>query len=131
MAPHGRHTARGRLGIRRVMRLWGMGLGRIFTAHHGLYSRVRHPFPIRDVPQSLCGDSESELTCVIWVENDEPGVITPGHVFTIEPVVLQGTRTGVWTWPDGWAISTDNGNRGAMFEHTCLVTDKGVDVLTA
>ncbi len=88
-------------------------------------------FQIPIFPYPFCRDSEPDLTRVIWVENDEPGVITPGHVFTIEPVVLQGTKTGVWTWPDGWAISTDNGNRGAMFEHTCLVTEKGVDVLTA
>jgi len=75
-----------------------------------------------------------DFHCPPWVlfqKNDEPGIITPGHVFTIEPVVLQGTRTGVWTWPDGWTLSTDNGNRGAMFEHTCLVTEKGVEVLTA
>ena len=79
----------------------------------------------------LCRDFEAALTRAIRVENDEPGIMTPGHVFTIEPVILQGTKTGVWTWPDGWTLSTDNGNRGAMFEHTCLVTEKGVDVLTA
>ena len=102
-----------------------MELGGISTAHRGFYSRVRPP------PEVLLSLLEAALTCTIWVENDEPEIMTPGHVFTIEPVVLQGTKTGVWIWPDGWAISTDNGNRGAMFEHTCLVTEKGVDVLTA
>src|SRR5258708_36844989 len=124
MVRRGRRMAGGRRsGIRPVMRLWDMGLGRIFTPHRGLYFRVR-PRPLYN-PLSLCGDFKVALMRVIRIENDEPGIMSPGHVFTIEPVVLQGTKTGVWTCPDGWTLSTDNGNLGAMFGHTSLVTEPG------
>ncbi len=34
-------------------------------------------------------------------------------------------------WDDGWTAVTADGKRTAQFEHTILVTDDGVDVLTA
>ena len=40
---------------------------------------------------------------------------------------------GVWKdtmWPDGWTAVTIDGKRSAQFEHTMIVTDDGVDVLT-
>jgi methionyl aminopeptidase len=40
-----------------------------------------------------------------------------------EPAVLQ--------WSDGWTIATLDGSPSAQFEHTVLVTDTGVEVLTA
>ena len=33
-------------------------------------------------------------------------------------------------WDDGWTAVTADGSRSAQFEHTVLVTDTGVDVLT-
>jgi methionyl aminopeptidase len=33
-------------------------------------------------------------------------------------------------WDDGWTAVTADGSRTAQFEHTVLVTDDGVDVLT-
>jgi len=41
---------------------------------------------------------------------------------------------GSWkdtTWPDGWTSVTVDGKRSAQFEHTILVTEAGVEVLTA
>ncbi|GAY41945.1 hypothetical protein CUMW_063250 [Citrus unshiu] len=41
---------------------------------------------------------------------------------------------GVWRdrmWPDGWTAVTADGKRSAQFEHTLLVTETGVEVLTA
>ncbi|KAK9148004.1 hypothetical protein Scep_006761 [Stephania cephalantha] len=41
---------------------------------------------------------------------------------------------GVWRdrlWPDGWTAATADGKRSAQFEHTLLVTETGVEVLTA
>jgi methionyl aminopeptidase len=32
---------------------------------------------------------------------------------------------------DGWTAVTADGKRTAQYEHTCLVTDDGVEVLTA
>ena len=82
----------------------------------------------------------------------------PGHCFTIEPMINEGeflffsflccfvlfvcffliifcpSSTGTWhdmTWPDDWASTTVDGKRSAQFEHTLLITETGVKVLTA
>ena len=52
-----------------------------------------------------------------------------GMVFTIEPMVNQGTRK-VSTENDGWTVVTDDRKLSAQFEHTVAVTRNGVDVLT-
>lgn len=52
-----------------------------------------------------------------------------GMVFTVEPMVNQGTRQ-VATRPDGWTVVTADGKLSAQFEHTVAVTDGGVEVLT-
>jgi methionyl aminopeptidase len=62
----------------------------------------------------------------------EPRLTTPmepGMTFTIEPMIALGT----WRhriWDDGWTAVTADGSRTAQFEHTVLVTDTGVEVLT-
>jgi len=56
-------------------------------------------------------------------------VLKPGMTFTIEPMITMGT----WQhkmWNDGWTAVTADGKRTAQFEHTLLVTDDGVEVLT-
>ena len=35
------------------------------------------------------------------------------------------------TWPDNWTAVTEDGKRSAQFEHTMVVTETGVEVLTA
>jgi methionyl aminopeptidase len=52
-----------------------------------------------------------------------------GMVFTIEPMINQGTRK-VSTEDDGWTVVTDDGKLSAQFEHTVAVTSDGVEVLT-
>jgi methionyl aminopeptidase len=56
-------------------------------------------------------------------------IMRPGMTFTIEPMITLGT----WQhkmWDDDWTAVTADGKRTAQFEHTVLVTDDGVDVLT-
>ena len=56
-------------------------------------------------------------------------IMRPGMTFTIEPMITLGT----WQhrmWDDGWTAVTTDGKRTAQYEHTVLVTDTGVDVLT-
>ena len=53
-----------------------------------------------------------------------------GHIFTIEPMINQGTYKDV-TWEDDWTAVTADGQRSAQFEHTLLITETGVEVLTA
>jgi methionyl aminopeptidase len=63
---------------------------------------------------------------------DDPGATTmlePGMTFTIEPMINLGTHE--WTmWSDGWTIVTADRKRSAQFEHTVLVTETGVEILT-
>ena len=63
---------------------------------------------------------------------DDPSattVLEPGMTFTIEPMLNLGTHE--WRmWDDGWTVLTRDGRRSAQFEHTVLVTDSGVEILT-
>jgi methionyl aminopeptidase len=54
----------------------------------------------------------------------------PGMAFTIEPMINAGTFRAA-SWDDGWTAVTADLARSAQFEHTVLITDTGVDVLTA
>ncbi|KAI6004732.1 methionyl aminopeptidase [Pisolithus albus] len=62
--------------------------------------------------------------------NEEPGTMLPGHCFTIEPCIVQGSNPRVWIFPDGWTASTENCARSAQAEHMILVTESGAEVLT-
>jgi len=53
-----------------------------------------------------------------------------GMIFTIEPMINNGDWR-VRVLKDGWTAVTADGSLSAQFEHTILVTDDGVDVLTA
>ncbi|ONF95818.1 type I methionyl aminopeptidase [Sphingomonas jeddahensis] len=52
-----------------------------------------------------------------------------GMVFTVEPMVNQGSRK-VSTQDDGWTVVTHDRKLSAQFEHTVAVTASGVEVLT-
>lgn len=52
-----------------------------------------------------------------------------GMVFTIEPMINQGSRN-VETGDDGWTVVTRDGKLSAQFEHTVAVTAEGVEILT-
>jgi methionyl aminopeptidase len=56
-------------------------------------------------------------------------VLVPGMAFTIEPMLVLG-RSQVKVDADGWTVRTADGSLTAQFEHTVLVTDVGVEVLT-
>jgi len=52
-----------------------------------------------------------------------------GMVFTVEPMINQGSRK-VATQNDEWTVVTTDGKLSAQFEHTVAVTATGVEVLT-
>ncbi|XP_011640741.1 methionine aminopeptidase 1, partial [Pogonomyrmex barbatus] len=64
-----------------------------------------------------------------YAKNKAVGVMKPGHCFTIEPMISQGTWKDE-TWPDNWTAVTSDGQWSAQFEHTLLVTETGCDILT-
>ena len=52
----------------------------------------------------------------------------PDHSF-LEPLITEG-RPEIKILPDGWtAVSVDN-SRSAQSEHTVLITEHGVEILT-
>lgn len=53
----------------------------------------------------------------------------PGMTFTIEPMITTGSYQ-VHMWPDGWTAVTADRSRCAQFEHSLVVTDDGVEILT-
>jgi methionyl aminopeptidase len=62
----------------------------------------------------------------------EPGTgmeLRAGMTFTIEPMVNSGKRH-VRLLPDGWTVVTKDHSLSAQWEHTVLVTETGVEVLT-
>jgi methionyl aminopeptidase len=59
----------------------------------------------------------------------EPVTFVPGLCFTVEPMLTAGVPTH-HEWDDGWTVATDDGLPSAQFEHTVIVTNDGVEVLT-
>ena len=55
--------------------------------------------------------------------------LVEGMIFTIEPMINAGRRE-IRDLPDGWTIVTKDRSLSAQWEHTVLVTDSGVEVLT-
>jgi methionyl aminopeptidase len=56
-------------------------------------------------------------------------VLKPGMTFTIEPMINAGSAS-VKCLPDGWTVVTRDHSLSAQWEHTVLVTESGVEVLT-
>ena len=56
-------------------------------------------------------------------------IMEPGMTFTVEPMLSAGEwKSNVWD--DGWTVVTKDFARSAQFEHTCLVSETGVEILT-
>ncbi len=52
-----------------------------------------------------------------------------GETIAIEPMATLG-KEKIVTEKDGWTISTKDGSLAAHFEHTILITEDGVEILT-
>lgn len=76
------------------------------------------------------GEQLHMFPLVLHYRNRERLELRPGMVFTIEPMVIEGKDHRVDTLEDGWTVVSRSGGRGAQFEHTVLITDTGVEVLT-
>ncbi|SAM08464.1 hypothetical protein [Absidia glauca] len=101
-------------------------LGKVITDH-----ATKNGF---SVVRTICGHGINQLfhcapNVPHYANNKAVGIMKPGHVFTIEPMICEGT----WRdelWPDNWTAVTADGARSAQFEHTMVVTETGVEILT-
>ncbi|MDM8568395.1 type I methionyl aminopeptidase [Thiotrichales bacterium HSG1] len=59
----------------------------------------------------------------------EDVMLQPGMTFTIEPMINAG-KLAVKLLPDKWTVVTKDHSLSAQWEHTMVVTDTGVEVLT-
>lgn len=55
--------------------------------------------------------------------------LRPGMVFTIEPMINEGTYEHLLL-ADGWTAITKDRKLSAQFEHTIAITEDGVEILT-
>ena len=110
---------------------------------------VRPGATLGDIGHAIQSHAESERFSVVreycghgigQVYHDEPQVLhygqpgtgpvlKAGMVFTIEPMINAGARHSRLL-PDGWTVVTKDRSLSAQWEHTCVVTDDGVEVLT-
>lgn len=56
-------------------------------------------------------------------------ILKAGMTIAIEPITTLG-REQIVGDPDGWTLWTADGSKSAQFEHTVLVTETGVEILT-
>lgn len=102
-------------------------IGRAIETH-----AIKHGY---GVVRAFCGHGigetfHTEPQIVHFYDPEDTTVIEEGMIFTIEPMLTQGTWKHVG-WDDGWTIVTADGKRSAQFEHTLLVTRDGAEILTA
>lgn len=67
---------------------------------------------------------------ILHIENDDPGEMAPGTIFTIEPCLSEGNGKYIVNPIDKWSLYSVDGSRAAQEEHTVMITDTGVEVLT-
>ena len=73
-----------------------------------------------------------EFHCAPFVKhyrNSDALILEPGMIFTIEPMLTEG-NADCYEWNDAWTVATVDGGRSAQFEHTVLITEDGVEILT-
>ncbi|KII86769.1 hypothetical protein PLICRDRAFT_43435 [Plicaturopsis crispa FD-325 SS-3] len=100
--------------IEPIARSNGCAVVRSYTAH-GI-NDLFHPAPT-NIPH--------------YAKNKAVGTLKPGMCFTIEPMINLGNNWDVVHWPDNWTATTVDGRKSAQFEETLLMTETGVEVLTA
>jgi len=57
-------------------------------------------------------------------------LLVPGMVFTIEPMINMGIYKVYIDSDDGWTVLTADGKPSAQWEHTFVMTETGLEILT-
>lgn len=97
-----------------------------------LHARKNHYTSVRDYCGHGIGKDFHESGFQI-LHYDEPMqkslVLMPGLTFTIEPMINIGNHH-TKLLNDGWTVLTKDKSLSAQWEHTLLVTESGVEILT-
>ncbi|WP_026884361.1 methionyl aminopeptidase [Clostridium akagii] len=56
-------------------------------------------------------------------------ILAPGMIFTVEPMINEGTHELYVDEENDWTALTDDGLLSSQWEHTILVTEDGVEIL--
>ena len=122
------------------------------TTHESLYKAIDTVGPgsrLNDIGKAIEGEAHANNLTVVrefighgigtvfhsglqvphYYEPRLKTALEPGTTFTIEPMLSLG-GPGMYVWSDGWTAVTADGARSAQFEHTLLVTEDGVEILT-
>lgn len=68
---------------------------------------------------------------ILHYDNHEDGyLIVPGMVFTIEPMINEGKKGIRFKPGDTWSSYTVDGKLSAQWEHTLIVTEDGVEIVS-
>ena len=98
-------------------------------------SRYIKPFGygiVRDFGGHGIGAVFHEDPCVYHHQQKKRGAkFKPGMTFTVEPMLNMGGDWRVYVdKADGWTVYSKDNSMSAQFEHTVLVTNEGVEILT-
>lgn len=86
---------------------------------------------VRDLAGHGVGNAFHEDPEVNHYDTHRDGMlIVPGMVFTIEPMINMGTWQVFIDEEDGWTVVTEDELPSAQWEHTLLVTEDGLEILT-
>lgn len=86
---------------------------------------------VRDLGGHGIGLAFHEDPHINHFKNDYKGMImVPGLMFTIEPMINQFDYATETDPDDGWTVTTLDGGLSAQWEHTVVVTETGVEILT-
>ena len=86
---------------------------------------------VRDLTGHGIGKSfHEEPTVPHYKQKKVRNKLKPGMTFTVEPMVNRGDWRVVFSQEDGWTVRTSDGSLSAQYEHTCLVTEEGYEILT-
>jgi methionyl aminopeptidase len=87
------------------------------------------------VVRDLCGhgvglEFHEEPDIVHYGKKGTGMLLVPGMVFTIEPMVNQGDYHVFVDEEDGWTVVTEDELPSAQWEHTFVLTEEGLEILT-
>ncbi|SDI56692.1 methionine aminopeptidase, type I [Ferrimonas sediminum] len=85
---------------------------------------------VRDYCGHGIGAKFHEEPQILHYRNRAKLTLQAGMCFTIEPMINAGDYRCKLNKKDGWTVTTKDGQPSAQWEHTLLVTEDGVEVLT-